>query len=223
VRVFQKAGIDFCCGGGKSLQDACASAGEDYSDILDRLEAAARQRDPELETWQTAKLTDLMSHIVSRHHGFVREEMPRIPFLADKVATKHGPNHAELNPIRAAWQALVAELSAHMLKEEQVLFPYISNLEQALLAGQPEPVAFFGTVKNPVRAMMHEHDAAGTLLKQLRDASNGFQAPADGCGSYLAMYQGMEDFEKDLHIHIHLENNILFPRAVRMEESGQPA
>jgi regulator of cell morphogenesis and NO signaling len=225
VKVFDKLGVDFCCGGGKSLQDACMNAGVEFDEVLRRLEEAAAHQsdDPALATWQTATLVDLMSHIVSRHHGFVREEMPRISFLVEKVATKHAPNHPELATIRAAWQALVAELTAHMLKEEQVLFPYVSNLEQAVLAGKPEPVAFFGTVKNPIRAMINEHDAAGDLLKQMRKASNGFQAPADGCGSYTAMYQGIEEFEKDLHLHIHLENNILFPRAVKMEETGAAA
>ena len=224
VKVFDKMGIDFCCGGGKSLQDACMNAGVRYEEVLRRLEEAANlPADPELESWQKARLSELMSHIVSRHHGFVREEVPRLESLLQKVASKHEESHPELEHIHAVWNALVGELTVHMLKEEQVLFPYISNLEQAVLARLPEPVAFFGTVKNPVRAMMHEHDAAGNLLKQLREASRDFTPPPDGCGSYVALYQGLEVFEKDLHLHVHLENNILFPRAVKMEETGVPA
>jgi regulator of cell morphogenesis and NO signaling len=162
-------------------------------------------------------LADLILHITSTHHAFVREESPRIQALAAKVVGVHGTNHAELLQVQQVFSALAEELRVHLMKEEQMLFPYISRMEESVLAGEPAPPAMFGTVANPVRMMMQEHDGAGEALRSLRAITSNYAIPEDVCISYRTLYQALQDFESDLHQHIHLENNILFPRAVAME------
>jgi regulator of cell morphogenesis and NO signaling len=139
--------------------------------------------------------------------------------LLTKVLSKHGPTHPEIAQIDELFSAISQELSTHMVKEEQVLFPYVERMEAAVLAGQPVPVAFFGTVKRPIANMVAEHDDAGALLSKIRSLSNGYTAPPGACPTFLGLYQGLEGFERDLHHHVYLENNILFPRAVEMEQS----
>jgi regulator of cell morphogenesis and NO signaling len=144
--------------------------------------------------------------------------MERITVLGEKVATKHGGNHPELPSVRDLFTKLCEDLRPHMFKEEMILFPYIKQLEQAAAAGRAAPYAPFGTVANPVRMMMLEHDTAGEILRALRAASGDYTAPADGCVSYQTLYRALEEFEADLHQHIHLENNVLFPRAAELEK-----
>jgi regulator of cell morphogenesis and NO signaling len=147
--------------------------------------------------------------------------MERITALAEKVTTRHGENHPELPTVRELFQRLCDDLRPHMFKEEMVLFPYIKQLERAAVAGDQAPYAPFGTVANPVRMMMLEHDAAGEILRELRAASGDYTPPADGCMSYQALYRALEEFEADLHQHIHLENNLLFPRAAELERQAR--
>jgi regulator of cell morphogenesis and NO signaling len=147
----------------------------------------------------------------------VRSESPRIEALAAKVVGVHGKNHPELIEVQKVFSALAAELSVHLMKEEQILFPYISRMEENVLAGEAAPPAMFGTVLNPVRMMMQEHDGAGDSLRSLRTVTKDYTVPADACISYRTLYQALQEYEADLHQHIHLENNILFPRAVAME------
>ena len=220
VRVFESLGIDYCCGGKRPLSDACSRANIGVDRVLDLL-AAARQDSQAAKAggWNEKPLRDLSAHIVGKHHAFVRQETPRIASLLAKVSAKHSPAHPEIVQIEALFAAIGQELSTHMLKEEQVLFPYIERMEQAVLIGNPVPAAFFGTVKRPIANMVAEHDDAGALLAQIRQISNGYAAPKDACPTYLALYRGLEEFERDLHEHIHLENNILFPRAVEMEQT----
>jgi len=220
VRVFERAGIDFCCGGGRKLQDACAASNANLEEVLAQLEAVAGSSDGPSKNWQSATLGELIRHIVESHHVYVREESPRLQALVEKVLSKHGDTHPELADVRQQFAELRTDLAHHMLKEEQVLFPYIERMETSVRNGDGVPTPFFGTVRNPVQAMMNEHDRAGELLKQIRVLTNDFQPPAGACPTYCAMLAGLEDFERDLHQHVHLENNILFPRAVRMEVSG---
>jgi len=159
----------------------------------------------------------LIGHITSNHHVFVREESPRINALAAKVVGVHGTNHPELLQVQQTFSALAEELRVHLMKEELVLFPYVLLMEESALAGEPAPPAMFGTVMNPVRMMMQEHDGAGDSLRSLRAVTADYQIPQDACISYRTLYQALQDFEADLHQHIHLENNILFPRAIAME------
>lgn len=218
TREFEKLGIDYCCGGSRTLGEACAEAKITVEQALSRLQEglAAAQPKPE-RNWKTGPLADLISHISNTHHAFVRQECPRIDTLAAKVLAVHGKNHPELLQVQNLFSALASELGVHLMKEEQILFPYVIRLEEAVLAGEPAPPAMFGTVVNPVRMMMQEHDGAGETLKQLRAVTRGYAVPTDACVSYAELYKALTAFEADLHQHIHLENNILFPRAVVME------
>ena len=217
VKVLEQAGVDYCCGGEKSLHDACMHTGVSSEEILKRLEENRKQARPEEANWAAASLSTLTQHIRDRHHKYVREAVPRVRALAAKVSAKHGANHTELPEIEKRFFDLGAELYMHMQKEEQILFPYIETLERAAGGnGSVEP-PFFQSVRNPIHSMMHDHDSAGEALRAMRKLSSGYQAPADGCESYRELYRSLEEFETDLHTHIHLENNILFPRAVELE------
>ncbi len=220
TRIFEKLGIDYCCGGGKSLADACAKAGIAVDEVLGSLEETEQsERTAASEGWQTASHAELIAHIVEKHHAFTREELARLEALLAKVCGVHGQNHPELFHIQNQFQELRRDLEPHMLKEERMLFPYIIRMEEAIKENQPLPVAPFGTVRNPVRVMMAEHDAAGDILREMREASSDYTAPEDGCISYHTLYSALTALEADLHQHIHLENNILFPRAAEMEEA----
>jgi regulator of cell morphogenesis and NO signaling len=218
TRVFERLHIDYCCGGNRTLADACRAAGAPLDRVLTALDEAAAAPEPAVNRdWQTEPLADLVAHIRDTHHVYTREAFARIPLLLDKVCSVHGGNHPELHGIRTTFAALVQELTTHMMKEEMVLFPYIVRMEEAVLADEPVLPPPFGTVRNPVAMMMREHDAAGDELREIREASNGYTAPPDGCITYQTVYRAMAEFEADLHQHIHLENNILFPRALNME------
>lgn len=220
VRVFESLGIDYCCGGKRPLKEACERANIPVERAIELLEGAGTELPPEDSSrWKNAKLGDLSVHIVNQHHGYIRRETPRLETLARKVADKHGERNPELASIRDLFSAISQELSAHIMKEENLLFPYISRMELAAFAGTPLPPPFFGSVENPIARMLAEHDDAGELLGQIRKLSGGFHPPEEACPSYRALYHGLEEFERDLHQHIHLENNILFPRAVVLERS----
>ncbi len=221
TRIFEKLGIDYCCGGSKSLQEACAASNLSVNEVLDSLELAeqtskAKKKD---RSWISEPLADIVNHIVNTHHKYTREEIARLGPLFEKVCSVHGKNHPELLHIRAAFRGLAQELTTHMMKEEMVLFPFITRMEEAVIQREPVLPPPFGTVKNPVAMMMHEHDSAGEALHAMRQASAGYTAPGDACVSYQTLYQVLADFETDLHQHIHLENNILFPRAIEMERA----
>jgi regulator of cell morphogenesis and NO signaling len=218
TRVFEKLKIDYCCGGGRSLADACAAAGVELSDVTQLLEQA---KQTEAVGVPTTNLTELIDYIVDKHHTFTRDEMERITALLLKVSSKHGANHPELLEVQRLFGTLCEELRPHMLKEEMVLFPFVKQMEQALASGAPIPFAPFGTVGNPVRMMMLEHDLAGDILRALRAVTKEYAVPADGCISYQTLYRALEEFERDMHQHIHLENNVLFPRAVEREKSSR--
>jgi regulator of cell morphogenesis and NO signaling len=221
TREFEKLGIDYCCGGSRTLGQACAEANIPLEEVLDGLAKGAAFAKSESDTdWQTHLLADLIAHITATHHVFVREESPRIEALAAKVVGVHGKNHPELLQVQQIFSALIEELRVHLMKEEQMLFPYVTLMEESTLAGEPAPPAMFGTVVNPVRMMMQEHDGAGEALRALRSVTNDYKVPEDACISYRTLYAALEGYEADLHQHIHLENNILFPRAVAME--GKP-
>ena len=218
TREFEKLGIDYCCGGSRTLGEACAAANISIDEALARLEKSAESTPFDAkQDWQKQLLADLISHITGTHHAFVRTESPRIEALAAKVAGVHGKNHPELLQVKDVFSALAAELSVHLMKEEQILFPYVQRMEESALAGETAPPAMFGTVLNPVRMMMQEHDGAGDSLRTLRTITKDYVVPDDACISYRTLYQALEGYEADLHQHIHLENNILFPRAVAME------
>lgn len=219
TRLFEKLRIDYCCGGNKPLAEACASAGVDVDSVIEMLAEVTQSnsKDEGALDFQTLTPTKLIAHIVETHHVFTRSEMDRLQSLADKVLAAHGVNHPELIHVDGLLAELGAELTPHMMKEEQVLFPYIVAMESATNQHRPVPFAPFGTVNNPIRMMMREHDAAGEIMRELRKLTSDYKVPADGCISYRTLYEALENFERDLHQHIHLENNILFPKALDLE------
>ncbi|HEU4713147.1 MAG TPA: iron-sulfur cluster repair di-iron protein [Pyrinomonadaceae bacterium] len=218
TRLFETLKIDYCCGGNQPLTKACESAGVEVDNIMSMLaglsDAGTNDKSVDFQTFSPTKLID---HIVETHHVFTRTELDRMSVLVEKVYGVHGANHPELLKVRDLFQRLDADLRPHMFKEEQVLFPYITRLEAAVSHNQLAPFAPFGTVNNPIRMMMMEHDMAGTLLRELRAVTSDYKTPPDACISYQTLYQAFENFEKDLHQHIHLENNILFPKAIELE------
>jgi regulator of cell morphogenesis and NO signaling len=218
-RVLEDAGLDYCCGGGKSLHEACLHADVSAEDILKRLRESGRDISPNDANWTSAPLSDLTRHILERHHRYVREAIPRIQTMSEKVGAKHGARHPEISSIRTLFIEVGQEMIMHLQKEEQILFPYIDALEKARSTHSSVEPPFFQTVRNPIQAMMSEHDSAGDLVKQIRKASLDYTPPADGCTSYRALYQDLREFEADLHQHVHLENNILFPRAIELESA----
>lgn len=219
IRVFEQFGIDYCCGGRKPLADACTEHKLEIDRVLAALESAAANAKVLTDDWAHASLQSLSEHITSRHHSYVKKELPRLDMLAQKVVGRHGDTHAEVLAIQSALGKLDQELTQHLAKEEQVLFPYIAQLEQAIAAGGAKPQSCFGTVANPIAMMTQEHEGAGALLAEIRQLSSNFTPPEGACPTYHAFYDGLREFEQDLHQHIHLENNILFPRAIAMEAS----
>ena len=222
TRVFERLKIDYCCGGGRNIAEACRAVGVPVGELSRMLEEAGAARD-DAGDFRRGPLADLIRHILDTHHVYTREESSRIQALLEKVCAKHGENHPEVLEVRALFLRLDADLQPHLLKEEQILFPYILRLEAARAAGGTAPFAPFGTVNNPVRMMMFEHDTAGDLLRELRAAARDFRLPEGACMTFRALYGALEDFEKDLHQHIHLENNVLFPRAVELEAAAYAA
>jgi regulator of cell morphogenesis and NO signaling len=223
TRIFEKLGIDYCCGGSRSLNDACRVANLQVAQVLEDLENASLPVATVEPDWQGGMLAELVEHIKQTHHQYTREEIARLQPLLDKVCKAHGEHHPELLVIRKTFAGLAAELTTHLMKEEMVLFPYVVRAEQAALRNAPAISAPFGKVENPVRAMMQEHDSAGIALRSLREASHGYTTPADGCLSYRTLYEALAAFEADLHQHIHLENNILFPRAIALVNAASKA
>jgi regulator of cell morphogenesis and NO signaling len=220
TRIFEKLGIDYCCGGNQPLEQACETAGISMDEVLDALEKAEETAPaaPLVHDWNREPLSDLVGHIKRTHHKYTREETARLSALLQKVDSVHGKKHPELFEIREAFAALAQELTTHLMKEEVVLFPYIERMEEAVIQGEPVLPAPFGSVQNPVAMMEREHDSAGNALRTIRKATGEFTPPADACVSYETLYKALAAFEADLHQHIHLENNILFPRAIAMEQ-----
>jgi len=219
TRVFEKFGIDYCCGGTKPLAEACGAAGLQVDEVIRALETASQTKDGGKGDVSAGSLAELIDHIIRAHHKFTRDEIVRLKPLLDKVCSAHGKNHPELLTIRETFLGLAQELTLHLMKEENVLFPYIVRMEEGRLKNNPVPTPPFGTVQNPVRMMMQEHDGAGEALRRIRGLSRDFSVPEDACASYRMLYEALAGFEADLHQHIHLENNILFPRSIEMEES----
>jgi regulator of cell morphogenesis and NO signaling len=215
ARVLERHGLDYCCGGTATLGTACEDAGIDVAEVLAELQRLDAGPAPE---WVGLSAAELVRHIVATHHTYLRAELPRLGALAAKVADVHGERHPELHDVRRTFEALRADLIPHMVKEERVLFPAVAELETATSM----PWFPFGTTSGPISVMLREHDAAGELLGRLRTLTDGYRAPADGCGSYRALYDALAELEADTHMHVHKENNVLFPAVARMERSLAP-
>jgi len=220
IRVFEKFGIDYCCGGRKPLVEACVAGNVEIDAVIAALELAAKLPSVDAEDWEGKSLENLSSHIITNHHSYVKRELPRLAQLAQKVVNRHGSTKLELPIIAATLMQLDEELTEHLAKEESILFPYIAALEKSVSKGTAKPESCFGTVANPIAMMTQEHDAAGSLIGEIRRLSGDFTTPEDACPTFHALYDGLKEFEQDLHQHIHLENNILFPRAINLEASA---
>jgi regulator of cell morphogenesis and NO signaling len=217
--VFQHHGVDFCCHGGRTLEQACREADLTVDEVLKEIEvvsAAPAPGQPQFNDWDLATLA---SYIVANHHAYVRKALPLMVAHSKKIADVHGASHRELARVAQLVDDVADEMTTHMMKEEHILFPYITQLAQTAAAGQPAPVAPFGTVDNPIRMMEAEHESAGSAMLEIRELTSGYRAPEDACATYTVCLQELEAFERDLHAHVHLENNILFPKALDLERS----
>ena len=221
TRTFEKLGIDYCCGGSRSLDDACMHAHVEMEEVLNELARGSVKlsADPAGQDFGNRPLNQLIENIVGTHHAYVKQEIPRLQRLLHKVVSVHGKAHPELAKIRDVFQGMADELTAHMMKEERILFPYIVAMENAVTNHRPKPRPAFGTVSNPIHMMELEHDSAGTALKDIAAFSSNYEPPDGACFSYRTLYTALKEFETDMHQHIHLENNVLFPRAIAMENA----
>jgi regulator of cell morphogenesis and NO signaling len=213
-RAFERLGIDYCCGGKRRLRDACERLKLDPATVLRELARAdaTSSSQPEKD-WSTAPMSELVEHIVTTHHGYLREALPRLAYLVTKVATVHGSAHPELQKLHRVFSGLQIELEEHMEKEEQVLFPLCRELATA----REVPEFHCGSVNRPIMRMMLEHQDAGDALAEMRALTDNFTPPADACTTYRAMLDGLAELERDMHQHVHKENNLLFPRASAAE------
>ncbi|RIH63343.1 iron-sulfur cluster repair di-iron protein [Mariniphaga sediminis] len=217
--TFQANKIDYCCGGNQSVSEACAKAGVEMESLIDQLEHVLRESDPDTEYINNLDLGVLADYIVNRHHSYVQKNIPFLKQNLDKIAEVHGANHPELVEVRDEFYQSAGELTMHMQKEELLLFPYVKQMEQAKKENKDLPSPPFGTVANPISAMMAEHENEGERYERISKLTNNYQIPEDGCTTYEVTLKQLADFEKDLHRHIHLENNILFPKAKILEEN----
>ena len=209
ARVFDGIGLDYCCGGGRSLDEACAAAGLD-PDALQLSAASTGTDDLTASDWVSLDLSELTVHLEATHHAYLHRELPRLAALADKVVGVHGDRHPELAEVRSSLTELRGDLDPHLQREELVLFPMI----RALMSPKMRPTL---SVRTPIAVLCAEHDRAGELLQVLRTQTRGYVTPPDGCASYRAFYDGLAELEADLHLHVHKENNRLFPGAIELE------
>jgi regulator of cell morphogenesis and NO signaling len=221
AQVFKKYGLDFCCGGKKTVKEACAEKGLDVTKVEKELQQADTLPSSRPIPYGDWSLDFLADYIVNTHHSYVHKTLPDIKAYAEKVMRVHGNRHTELLRIHQLVEEIYAELMAHMVKEEKVLFPYIKELVAAKNNTQPLHAAAFGTVQNPINMMEMEHELVGKNLEEIRQLSNNYLLPEDACASYSLLYRMLDEFEEDLHLHIHLENNILFPKALEIEKKLQ--
>lgn len=216
VRVFQRYGIDFCCGGRRPIGEACKERGLAFGEVAGAIDAAAARPAPDDRDWTAEPLPALIDHIIATYHRPLRDELPRLEAMAEKVARVHGEHAAYLARVEEIVRELAAELIAHMGKEEMVLFPAIRA------TGDGEALApMWITV--PITVMEHEHDYAGALLAELRRLTGGYVPPDWACQTFRALYEGLEELEAAMHVHVHLENNVLFPRALEQAQALAPA
>lgn len=220
IRVFEQVGIDYCCGGRIPLDEACARKNLALGEVIAALEKASAEQVPQAEEWASASLSNLATYIVNTHHAYVNRELQRLAELAKKVVNRHGDSRPELPLIQTKVAELAEEMTQHQAKEELILFPHISRLEGSVREGKPKLQGCFGTVANPIAMMTREHDSAGALMAEIRKLSQDFTPSAGACPTYHGFYIGLREFEQDLHQHIHLENNILFPRMIALEGSA---
>jgi len=218
IRILEQHGLDYCCGGKQPFEEACLVKGVEPQSIIREIEEA-KAAGVGAKDWQTAPLHELVKHIVGTHHAYLKVELPALGRRLDKVVSVHGARDPEVLPRMAdVFTALRAEMEMHMHKEEAILFPFIEQYGRAELQNRPMPPVPFGTIANPIAMMEREHVSAGDALGEMRTLTSGFELPPYACSTVKALYEGLQALEADLHVHIHLENNILFPRAIALEK-----
>lgn len=218
IRIFQRFGIDFCCGGKRPLGEVCAEKQMTFGELRSALESAGEPERTDVPGADTT-LTQLVRFIVDKYHADLRQELPRLGQMAAKVLDAHGAKHPDVLPALAAtFREVREELEDHMLKEERVLFPYIERLEASAADGRELAASPFGSIQAPIGIMEHEHESVAQALSRLRELTAGYTPPADACNTFRGLYHGLAELESALHEHIHLENNVVFPRAARLEE-----
>jgi len=222
ARIFNKYGLDYCCGGKQTVQQACATKDLDVTMVEQELRQAGETSAPASLPYNDWSLDFLADYIVNTHHHYVKTTLPDIIHYAKKAAQVHGSRHPELARVSQLLEDVKAELIDHMHNEEVLLFPYIKDLVAAGRQSSPVRVAQFGTVKNPIATMQVEHETVGTTLATIRHLTNNYTLPEGACATYTLLYGMLGQFENDLHMHVHLENNILFPKAVDLEKKLQP-
>ena len=215
--IFKKNGIDFCCKGGRTIDDACDSKNIDAASIREDIKNLPKSDGSTIDftSWPLDLLAD---YVEKTHHRYVEEKTPVIQTFLDKLCKVHGGRHPELFQIKALFDESAKELGAHLKKEELILFPFIRNMVKAKVSGTAIEQPHFVTVQNPVHMMMDEHSQEGERFRQIAKLTDGYNPPADACNTYRVAFAMLKDFEEDLHRHIHLENNILFPKAIRLEK-----
>lgn len=217
----EKMGIDYCCGGKKPLGVAAELAGLEWSEVLATLQMAllSEYKSADNKDWNNSPLSVLADHIVSKHHAFTKEQLIRLDGLLTRVQRAHAAQHgAMLNHMRREYDPLRAELDEHLLKEEQILFPLIKGIDAFVSGNGIKPVMHCGSIANIIKQMDHEHESAGNALVEIRRLTDGYQLPEDSCQTFAALYDGLQALESDLHEHIHLESNILFPKSIAQEK-----
>jgi regulator of cell morphogenesis and NO signaling len=217
IPVFDHLGIDYCCGGHQPLSEACAANKLDVNAVLVALEFAACRPSLPSPDWSRASLELLCAHLIVKHHAFARRELTRLLELGVNVLARHGAVHPELAAIQSTLAQLDSEINLHLAKEESVLFPYIVSLERSLTDIAEDPVSCFGFLPDPLAILSEEHVEIGALLTHLRQLSHHFTPPRGACLTYRIFYTGLQELDHDLRQHMHLENNVLFPRAVQLE------
>ncbi|MBD3637545.1 MAG: iron-sulfur cluster repair di-iron protein [Crocinitomicaceae bacterium] len=215
--VFKKNGIDFCCNGNVSLKDVCHKKGISFNKVTKQIEELKLKSKVEY-AYDKLDLDDLIDHIENKHHNYVEEATQLIIQYADKVAKVHGHCYTEVVKVNQIFHELASELAGHMKKEELILFPYIKNLAEAKRVNMQINPPRFGTSQNPIRNMEYEHDLAGHKMRQIQEITKNFEPPAEACNTFKALYAKLKEFQEDLFLHIHLENNILFPKAIALEQ-----
>lgn len=215
AQVFKQNGIDFCCNGNRTIGEACDKKKIDSNVLITTLEQSLTQKNDDGADYNAWPADLLADYIEKKHHRYVQEKIQEIhPFLS-KVVKVHGAEHPELEEVFTLFNESAGELTAHMKKEELILFPYVRKMIGG--GGSHMPPAF-GTVENPIRMMMHEHDGEGERFRKIAALTNNYTPPADACNTYRVSFALLKEFEEDLHMHIHLENNILFPKAIAIEK-----
>ncbi len=217
--VFKNHGIDFCCNGNRTIEDACKSKNMESSVLIEKLQQVVQKSSNTEINYNSWPLDLLADYIEKKHHRYVEQKIQEITPFLNKVVQVHGTRHTELSEIEKLFSESAGELTAHMKKEELMLFPFIRKMVKAQNNNDQVTPPMFGTVQNPIAMMQHDHDTEGERFRKIAQLTQSYSPPTDACNTYRVTFALLKEFEEDLHLHIHLENNILFPKAIELEKN----